>query len=401
MSKLEDAAGRVDAVRCKLAAVPQEEAARRQRLHVLQQQFDEAEARLREAQLETGDAEAGDSSAATGKRAALEEARISVEELKRDLLEARTAKEGKRAAAFQANVDLRTANEELTKARKENSETGSEKARRAAVLHVPKLLTEVEQLRKQDGLYKGSVFGPIGADMHIKVSARDRAARAGAAGGRHRGGGEEDGENDNEAASAAAASVVARMLESSVPKSLLTQFVVTDTADHTRVLELARETREASAVALVELGGVLPAGGAGGGRGGGGRIAPKIKMTPELRELGVDCTLGDIIDAPPEIKRVLEDDSGVDSRALVSFLGGGRAPSLEAVRRVCPAAKLLVTPEGVQRCLVSRYNRDTATTILEPLRPRSMLFEDSEGAAAKAKLATVMAEKKEADAKAS
>jgi chromosome segregation ATPase len=404
VNALADAAGRVDAIRCKLVAAPQQEVARRERLRALGQRFEEAEARLRATLLEEGGGGGGVSggriedslATSSSKRHALEDAKLGVEELMKDLSEVRVAKEGTHAAVFQASADLRDAREALQRAKRENKETGSEKGRRAAFLRVPRLLASVESLRRVDRAYKGSVFGPIGAEIDIKKSARDRAAaRAGTAGsccgggvgenGVGENGGGKNGDDGSEAASAAAtaaASVVARMLESSLSRSVLTQFVVTDNADQSRVLDLVRDAREASAVSRVEPGGVLPSGGAGGG---GRGVAARIRVTQDLRDLGVECTLGDIIDAPPEIRRVLEDEAGIDSRTVVSFLGAGRAPSLAAVRRLCPAARALVTPEGVERCLGSRYNPASATTTVEPLRRRSMLFEDSEGAAAKAK----------------
>ena len=405
VTALTEAAGRADAIRYKLAAAPQQEAARRERLRALEQRFDEAQAVLRAIQLEDNAGAGGEPSAdptSSSKTAALEEARRRVEELQKDHLELCTAKDGKRSASFQASDDLREANAALQKAKKENRETGSEKARRAASLRVTNVFGEVERLRKMDRIYKGSVFGPIGAEINVKDSARERATLAGAgarAGGRGGGGGgggenenDDGGEND---AAAAAASVVARMLESSVARNVMAQFVVTETADQSRILDLVRDAREGSAVAKVQPGGVLPP----GTTVSGGGIAVRIRITQELRDLGVECTLGDLIDAPPEIKRVLEDEAGVDSRTVVSFLGGSgggggggggvrggeRAPSLAAVRRVCPAVRALVTPEGVQRCLVSRYNKEAATTTIEPLRPKSVLFEDSAGAAAKAR----------------
>ena len=380
VGKLAEAAGRVDAVRIKLDAVPQEETARLRSLRAKEQHLQEAEAQLNAILLEGnrgGDSSVEESLSSSSKKHALEEAWLKVEALRKDLTAVRVAQDGKRSAYFQASADLTEARNALSKTKSQRDKAGGEKAHRARFLRVDKLLLEVERLRKTERVYKGPVFGPVGAEIQIKPSARDRAAARTGAAGRRR----DENEDENEAASsAAAASVVARMLESAVHRSVMSQFVVTDTADQSRILELARETTVPAAVAQVQPGGLLPP------RPSGASAPPaRIKMTPELRELGVECVLGDIIDAPAEIKRVLEDEAGIDSRTVVSFLGRGRAPSLAAVRRVCPAVFALVTPEGVQRCLVSRYNKAAATTTIEPLRPRSELFEDSEGAAVKAR----------------
>jgi len=386
VNKVEEAVCRVDVARNKLAAVPAMEAARARDLRGAEQRFAEAEATLNAILLEGssgGDSSLGGSFASShGNSQALEQAKDKVEELARELRTVRVAKDGKVAEFHVACADFNEANAALRKAKRENNATGAEKARRARFLRVLRLLNEVEMLRSRERLYKGAVFGPVGAEIEIKESARERAAvRAGRRDGDENGdddGGrnDENGEAASAAVAAEAASVVARMLESFVPLGVLNQFVVTHEEDQSRIMDLARGVQEASAVAQVQPGGVLL---------NGVGLRPKIKMTTELRELGVECTLGDIIDAPAEIKRVLEDEAGVDSATVVTFRRGGRAPSLANVRRVCPAVKALVTPEGIQRCLTSRYNRAASTTTVEPLRSRSLLFEDSEGARAKAR----------------